>query len=181
MAYTEEEKVKHPARAEIYALLCPDTNAIRYIGKANNSNSRLKTHLRDCYRRDYPVYRWIRKLLKDNKLPVLKILKISNNWKADEIDLISFHKKAGAKLLNVALGGDEPFCSLTIRANNGRQVAAAIHSDPVKKRLWRLKMDLTSMLLMFKRKGMVVEYNKILKKASEYPDVFSFLSKYEPI
>ena len=50
-------------KVEIYALLCPNTKDVRYIGKANDSEKRLKSHIRDSRRRNTPVYCWIKKLL----------------------------------------------------------------------------------------------------------------------
>lgn len=49
----------------------------------------------------------------------------SDDWRADEVRLISEAKANGARLLNVAEGGDEPFCSLEVRQANGRKVAAS--------------------------------------------------------
>lgn len=44
---------------EIYALHCPDSGEIRYIGKARDSESRLKTHIRDSVSGTTPVRCWI--------------------------------------------------------------------------------------------------------------------------
>ena len=58
----------------IYALLCPDTRAVRYIGKANDPARRLKTHIRDARRRRTPVYLWLRRLHAEGKAPILEII-----------------------------------------------------------------------------------------------------------
>jgi hypothetical protein len=124
--------------ADIYGLYDADDN-LRYIGKANNAEARLKSHMRDSTRRDTPLYRWIRK----NGKPVMKVF-VSGcvNWKEEERRLIAQARANGERLLNVADGGDEPFCSKEVRASNGRKNAKAIHSDPVRKRIWLLKREL---------------------------------------
>ena len=82
----------------IYALCCPDTSKIRYIGKSNDPEKRLKQHLREN-RRNYPVYNWINKLRMENKIPLLKILSETRDWKSKEKELIA---------KNVSEGGDQP-------------------------------------------------------------------------
>lgn len=128
--------------SEIYALCCPETGVVRYIGKANNSAARLKSHLRDARRRDTPVYRWIRKLAEGGRRPALTILASDcRDWKTEEREQIQKHRLLG-KLLNVADGGDEPFCSYDTRAANGRNAALGIHSNPRNQRIWYLKKEL---------------------------------------
>ena len=102
----------------IYGLVDPRTNKVRYVGKANNPEERLKGHLRE-YRRNYPIYAWIRKLGKLGLSPELKILKkcLKSEWQEHEINMIAEYRK-GSKLLNVADGGDEPKISLETRRKN---------------------------------------------------------------
>lgn len=94
---------------EIYSLCDPDTFIIRYIGKAINSQKRFKGHIRDSKRRNTPVYRWIRKLLSENKKPILGILEIvpEKEWEIAEKKLINSYKSNN--LLNVAIGGNQLF------------------------------------------------------------------------
>jgi protein-tyrosine phosphatase len=119
-------------RVEIYTLSHPLTKEVRYIGKANDSKKRLMKHLSDSKRRNTPVYCWIRKLCSSGLIPNIEVIEIINseNWMDAEIKHISEYKNKGYRLLNVASGGDEPFCSKEIRAENGKKVAEAIHSDP---------------------------------------------------
>ena len=104
--------------AVIYALKCRKTGEIRYVGKANDPISRLKGHMRET-RRDYPLYRWIRK----NGEPDLEILEECENWAEAERRIISEMKGKGARLLNVADGGDQPHCPPEVRSANGAKVA----------------------------------------------------------
>lgn len=128
-------------KSEIYALTDPDSGEVRYIGKANCSSARLVSHLRDAVTRDTPVYRWVRKLHRAGKVPSLQVLAccIGDDWKAAERRLIAEYRARGVRLLNVAEGGDEPFCSPEVRASNGRAVARARVSTPQRKRFYELK------------------------------------------
>lgn len=56
-------------QVDIYALCDPDTGDVRYIGKANCAQLRLKSHLRDARIRKTPVYCWINELLAKGLCP----------------------------------------------------------------------------------------------------------------
>lgn len=107
--------------AFIYALTDPNTNEVRYLGKANNVDARFKGHLRDMDRRKTPVYSWMRKLWESAKHPkVTTIAVCGNDWQATERLLIAGFRERGARLLNLADGGDEPYCSPEVRRQNGK-------------------------------------------------------------
>ncbi len=126
-------------QVEIYALVDPRTGNTRYIGKANCAAKRLKSHIRDARRRDTPVYRWFRKLARMELVPEVVILERvdEKSWAERECHHISSH--TGARLLNVAPGGDQPFPSVETRAANGRRVSRMIHDNPLRRRIWQLK------------------------------------------
>ena len=172
---------------EIYALSCPDTGAVRYIGKANDSLKRLKSHIRDSRRRDTPVYRWFRKLALSQKMPAMKVVATAgpDEWESTERRLILEYRAAGAQLLNVAEGGDHPFCSIEQRATNGRATAKAIHSDPKRKRVWELKRGMSSSLKFLKENNQVEAYNRIIDKLQEAaykaPHLFGEYALLQPI
>ena len=144
-----KDKVKHLARTEIYGLYDPNTNELRYIGKANDSKKRLASHIRDARRRDYPVYRWINKLLSNRQFPVMKVLLVtdSERWKEDEKRIIKETRESGVKLLNVAEGGDAPYCSRETRAANGKKNSVLLRS----------KMSLF-------KKDLAQDFNSVLKR-----------------
>lgn len=114
-------------KASIYGLTDPRTGAVRYVGKANDPEKRLKGHLRECRRRKTPVYAWIRKLVGLGLSPGLSVLEADcDDWKEAERRIIAERRDAGEKLLNLADGGDEPHCSIEVRrANAGR-----LNADP---------------------------------------------------
>lgn len=112
-------------RPSIYGLTDPRDGRVRYVGKANDPTSRLKGHLRDCRRRNTPVYAWIRKLAGLGLSPGLCVLEADcADWKEAERRIIAERRGAGEKLLNVAEGGDEPHCPLEVRRKNAAMLNA---------------------------------------------------------
>lgn len=133
---------------EIYALTEPDSGEIRYVGKAVCALQRFKSHLRDARRRNTPVYRWIRALLSDGTVPCLVVLEIceAERWKEREINVIEDYRTKYPRLLNVAFGGDEPFCSTEVRVINARKVVILRTNTPEKAETYRLKRTLGQLL-----------------------------------
>lgn len=160
--------------AYIYSLIDPVTNETRYIGKANDPQKRLKGHIADAARRDYPVYRWIRKLISSGKCPVLNVLEYAEDWKEAEKRLIKASIEKGDKLLNVAEGGDQPFCSYEVRALNGKKNAQKIHSSERSKRIWELKRNVASAI----KKGLISNEKRqaLRNAAARRPDLFSIFA-----
>jgi hypothetical protein len=56
----------------IYTLSCPDTGAIRYVGKANDLQARLRGHLSCAGRERTRKARWIRSLVRQGKRPTIE-------------------------------------------------------------------------------------------------------------
>lgn len=89
----------------IYALHHPLTGELRYIGKANDADKRLKSHLRDAKRLSRPVAAWVRSLVNDGLLPEMWVIRETDDWEAAEVEEIASARKRGARLLNLADGG----------------------------------------------------------------------------
>lgn len=153
--------------AEIYGLYCPLTGALRYIGKARDSMARLNSHMRDSRRRGTPLYAWIRGL---GRPPIMRVLLVTWCWEADERELIAQHRADGADLLNVAAGGNAPCCPRVVRKANGRKVAASVHGNPLRRRIWEINRQLGSLL----GDGRVSEAAKAKLRgaAAKRPDLF---------
>lgn len=151
----------------IYGLADSKSGEVRYIGKANDPEARLKGHMRDSRRRDTPIYRWIRK---HGKPSLVILAENCEDWKADERRLIAEARERGERLLNVADGGDEPFCPDDVRASNGRKVAELRVSTPDRARLYTAKRNLSQAL----RQGYVsdVTRKKMRDLAEQRPDMF---------
>lgn len=153
-------------RPSIYGLLDSD-GVLRYIGKSNNPKERLKSHLRDARRRNYPVCRWIRK----NGPPSLVILEDNcEDWEESERRWIREARADGVPLLNIMGGGNEPVinrmaCSLNAHALNER-----LRADPVRKRIRFLKAEISRAV----RQGYVNDrtVDKMRAAARSRPDLF---------
>jgi len=94
----------------IYSLSDPNTNEIRYIGKANNLKYRLWSHIHEAKHdlRNQHKCNWIKTLLDKGKKPVIAIVEeVSiDNWQACEIYWISQFTAWGFNLINKTKGGD---------------------------------------------------------------------------
>lgn len=157
--------------AEIYALRDPATNEVRYIGKANDSMKRLKTHIRDSRRRNTPVYSWIKKLASKGLVPTVEVLEVADSWEEAERNQIKAHRDCGCRLLNLAEGGNQPGqASYETLAANGRKAAAKIHGDPFSKRLWEIKRALGFALKRGELRPHIIEAMRTA--ATKRPDLF---------
>jgi len=93
----------------IYVLKCPITLEIKYVGKADNVNKRLRNHINRARRGEVGwKNNWIRQLLKQNLEPIIEILKEvpKNNWQEYEIKYIAEFRKLGYNLTNSTDGGE---------------------------------------------------------------------------
>lgn len=90
----------------IYSLSDPETGKIRYVGKANNLEYRLKRHLNDgrrCHRTS-----WIKSLQARGLKPVIGVLATVpvSQWQFWEREFIRVLRASGAVLVNSTDGGD---------------------------------------------------------------------------
>lgn len=90
----------------IYALNCPTTGGIRYVGKSNNPNKRFKQHFlsRECCHRT----NWLKALAVQGLKPVLEILDEVpvEYWQQWEVAYIEFFREQGCDLVNGNAGGE---------------------------------------------------------------------------
>lgn len=91
----------------IYALVDPVTEEIRYIGKAENCETRLRSHIRASRRADFYCSRWIRSLITEPKLIILDTVP-KNNWQFFECAYIKLYRELGFRLTNTSNGGESP-------------------------------------------------------------------------
>lgn len=92
----------------IYALIDPQTNQIRYVGKTNNLKLRFRGHINEAKRgkRDHKN-RWVASLLKKDFVPVVRVLEeCGDDWKEKETYWIAKLRSDGCNLTNSKLGGD---------------------------------------------------------------------------
>lgn len=139
---------------QIYGLYEPDGIELRYVGKANNAQERLKRHLLERLL-NRPINRWIKSLVSRGQTPVMRVLETvpSDQWEDAERRLIAEHRKT-SRLLNVADGGAMP--SQTIEQR--KKAAKASLSIQAKKSAAEIefvsaKKDIARLLSRFMKDG----------------------------
>jgi hypothetical protein len=93
----------------IYHLCCPDTGEVRYIGKSNNPEHRLSRHLQAAKNPENYAQRWLARLLREGKRPILKIdreILPTENWQEIEVAAIADGFLRGWRLTNTSAGGE---------------------------------------------------------------------------
>lgn len=97
-------------RNYIYVLKDPISNEIRYVGKSNNPENRLKRHLSD-----YSLIeswtsknKWLLNLKSNNLLPLMEVIDSAELENIDELEIkwIKHYRELGLKLTNDTDGGD---------------------------------------------------------------------------
>lgn len=91
----------------IYGLICPKTNQIKYIGKADDVKRRLRQHVYQSKYSDNNKNIWIRNLIVENFKPEIEVLdEVSiEDWGYWEDFWINYYKNIGSLLLNEMDGG----------------------------------------------------------------------------
>lgn len=92
----------------IYTLSDPRTNEVRYVGKTNNLNYRLKKHIKESKNKQTHKEKWIDSLIFKGLLPIIEILDVvnENEWCFYETYWISQFKTWGFELTNGTSGGE---------------------------------------------------------------------------
>lgn len=93
----------------IYALVCPITREVRYVGKATDPLKRLSFHLsKRSLKSNSPKNVWIRSLLDRELKPVLIVLQrcAPENWAECERAWIVTFRMIGANITNISDGGE---------------------------------------------------------------------------
>ena len=92
----------------IYILICPITNKVRYVGKANNISQRYKAHLNRARKHQVHKKNWILSLKKQGLKPIIEVIDVVpvEEWIFWETYWISQFKTWGFILLNYTNGGD---------------------------------------------------------------------------
>lgn len=165
-------------RAKIYGIVDPETGKIVYIGKANRVQSRLKTHLSDCRKKDSNLYKWMRDRLNANQsIKIVELASaISEDWQSLEIAMIAQYRNEG-NLLNMADGGNQPLVDIETRRKNAVILNARRKNDPLFKRVWEIKRAMSWNLKFLRREGADPKtYERIVAKlkyaAEKRPDLF---------
>lgn len=95
----------------IYALVCPSTKAIRYIGKTKNLKSRLSAHIAKAegFHTNNHCANWIRSILDVGLNPEMLVIcgvPDDGDWQQVESRVIAQYRSMGHDLTNLTSGGD---------------------------------------------------------------------------
>jgi hypothetical protein len=92
----------------IYILIDPISNEIRYVGKANNIQQRLHSHKNRCRDANTHKRHWINKLRLKGLHPELEVIDrvLVSEWHYWEKFWISYYLSIGCRLTNSTYGGD---------------------------------------------------------------------------
>jgi hypothetical protein len=164
----------------IYSLSDPDTLEVRYIGKANNLKYRYWSHLHEAKNdlRNQHKCNWIKKLLSQDKTPLLEIIEeVSiDNWQESEKYWINQFKTWGFSLINKTEGGEcgviSENCKIALSKSKkrGHVKGQFKHSEETKAKI-REKRALQKVTEEMKRK--ISESNKGKKKSDQHRENIS--------
>jgi hypothetical protein len=92
----------------IYVLIDPITNIVRYVGKANNVTQRYRAHLNRARKHQIHKKNWIEQLKREGLKPIIEVIDIVpiNDWIFWETYWISQMRTWGFDLINYTNGGD---------------------------------------------------------------------------
>lgn len=96
-----------PKFTYIYVLVDPETQAIRYVGKADNPRKRLTGHIRGYRDSNKHKLNWIRGLASRGLYPIMQVIEQVpyEMWPERECYWMQFYRSQGCALLNIADGG----------------------------------------------------------------------------
>ena len=113
----------------IYALKDPDTGLPRYVGFTVNPSKRLQAHIAQA-KRDGITHRarWILKLLRHGKSPVIEVLESGYGfaWREAERTWLEKFRNAGLSLVNVSEGGQGPAIGHVLSAQTRAKIVRRI-------------------------------------------------------
>ena len=122
----------------IYVLIDPTTNMVRYVGKANNVGQRYKAHLNRARKHQVHKKNWVEKLKKQGLKPIIQVIDVVpiEDWVFWETYWISQMKSWGFDLINYTNGGDGcTFANQTSFKKGHKVWLGKKHSDKTKQKL----------------------------------------------
>jgi hypothetical protein len=92
----------------IYVLIDPRTNMVRYVGKANNVTQRYQAHLNRARKHQIHKKNWIEQLKREGLKPIIEVIDVVPiaDWIFWETYWISQARTWGFDLINYTSGGD---------------------------------------------------------------------------
>lgn len=122
----------------IYILIDPRNNQVRYVGKANNVSQRYKAHLNRARKHQIHKANWIKQLKDIGLKPIVEVIDIVpiDEWIYWETYWIGQFKAWGFDLINYTNGGDGcTFANQTSFKKGHKSWLGKKHSDETKKKI----------------------------------------------
>ena len=122
----------------IYVLIDPRTDKVRYVGKANNVPQRYKAHLNRARKHQIHKANWIKQLRILGLKPIVEVIDVVpiNEWTYWETYWIAQMKAWGFDLLNYTLGGDGTTFANQTSFKKGHKIwLGKHHSEETKKKI----------------------------------------------
>lgn len=158
----------------IYVLIDPETQQVRYVGKANNISQRYKAHLNRARKHQIHKLNWINSLKVKRLKPIIEVIDVVpiKDWVFWETYWISQFKTWGFDLINYTHGGDgATFANQTsfkkghIPYNLGQSFSQEVR-DKISKSLLGLKnKPLSPVIQMDLQNNFIAEYSSITEAA----------------
>ena len=138
-----------------YIYTLSDNSGIRYVGKSNNPEGRLRKHLKECKMKRTHKEKWIFSLKESGKIPILEVLdEIDHSeWSFYESYWISQLKSWGFNLLNGTSGGE---------GSDGFRGKS--HSEETKEKLRRKSIGRKGIPMYGGRNGRAILNEEIVKE-----------------
>lgn len=122
----------------IYVLIDPRTNEVRYVGKANNVSQRYRAHLNRARKHQTHKRNWLEQLKREGFKPIMEVIDVVpiDSWQYWEIYWISQMKQWGFKLVNYTNGGDGcTFANQTSFKKGHKSWLGKNHSEETRKKI----------------------------------------------
>ena len=122
----------------IYVLIDPRDEKIRYVGKANNVSQRYQAHLNKARKHQIHKANWIKQLKDLSLKPIIEVIDVVpiNKWMFWETYWIAQFKAWGFNLVNYTDGGDGcTFANQTSFKKGHKSWLGKKHTEETKKKI----------------------------------------------
>lgn len=125
----------NPETTFIYALVDPNTQQIRYIGKSDNPRRRMQDHMDD--KRKTHRASWLKSLRDKGQKPILMIIEEVpfDIWQERERYWIAFYREQGLDLTNMADGGEGGYLGKEIHERGAAKRRGRNHTEEHKRKI----------------------------------------------
>ncbi len=130
----------------IYLLIDPESFEIRYVGKANDPEQRVRCHYWKCHHRETHSQRWMASLKERDVYPLWVAIDVAteDDWRRKEKKWVEFFQEKGAPLTNLTKGGNGASLSASKATRDKmKQVCTGWHqTEEAKRRISEARMGM---------------------------------------